>query len=199
MADTKDLVIQQGKTFALVLRWETEPTVYRPVTAIQQTAPVRLTVPSHGAPEGWRCAITNVKGMTEINGEANNLKDKDYKSVTVVDASTLEINEINAAGFKAYVSGGVLQYNTPVALTGYTARLAIKDKVGGTLLLSLTTENGGITLNAITSTITLSISATATAALAWKSGVYELEVVSSSGVVTALMTGKIIVSKEVTT
>lgn len=199
MADTKDLAVQQGKTFTMVLRWESEPTIYRPITAIQQTAPVRMTVDTTGLPDGWRCAITNVKGMTEINAEANNLKDKDFKPVKVVDADTLEINEINAAGFKAYASGGILQYNTPVDLTSYTARMAVKDKVGGTVLHSLTTENTGIVINTSANTITLTISATETAAFTWKAGVYDLELVSATGVVTALLAGKVTVSKEVTT
>lgn len=199
MADTKDLAVQQGKTFSMVLRWESEPVIYRPITAIQQTAPVRMMVDTTGLPDGWRCAVTNVKGMTEINAEANNLKDKDFKPVKVVDANTLEINEVNAAGFKAYASGGILQFNTPVVLTGYTARLAIKDKVGGTVLHSLTTENTGIVINTSANTITLAISATDTAAFAWKKAVYDLEMVSASGVVTALISGSITVSKEVTT
>lgn len=204
MADTKDLPLVQGKTFALVLRWETEPCVYRPITAIQQTAPVRLTVTGHGAPDGWRCGVSNVKGMTEINAEANALREKDFNPVTVIDANTLEINSINAAGFKPYVSGGILQYNTPVDLTGYVARMKIKDKVGGTVLAS--TEAGdapldilSIALDTAKSTITLTISATATAALLWSKGVYELEMVSSTGVVTAILTGKVTVAKEVTT
>ncbi len=204
MADTKDLPLVQGKTYALVLRWETEPQVYRAITAIQQTAPVRLTVTGHGAPDGWRCAVSNVKGMTEINAEANALREKDFNPVTVIDANTLEINSINAAGFKPYVSGGILQFNTPVNLTGYTSRMKIKDKVGGTVLAS--TEVGDTPLNILSvaldtakSTITLTVSATATAALAWTKGVYELEMVSSAGVVTTILSGKVTVAKEVTT
>ena len=174
MADTKDLSLVQGKTFSLVLRWETEPIVYKTITAIQQTAPARLTVTGHAIPDGWRCAVTNVKGMTEINAEANALRDKDYNPITVIDANTVEINAINAAGFRAYTSGGVLQFNTPVDLTGYTARMDIKDKVGGTVLKSLVSPTD-ITLNTATSTITLTISATDTAAFTWKKGVYDLE------------------------
>ncbi len=196
---TKDLTIQQGKTFSLALRWETEPVVYKAITAIQQTAPVRLTVTGHGIPDGWRAAITNVKGMTEINAIANSVKDKDYNPVTVVDANTLEINAINASGFKAYVSGGYLQYNTPVDLTGFSARMSIKDKVGGTDLLTLTPANSRIVINTGLKTITLTISATDTAALTWTKGVYELEMVSGAGVVTSLLTGKVTVTKEVAT
>lgn len=199
MAGTKDLEIKQGKTFSLVLRWETEPIVYKAISAIQQSAPVRLTVAGHGLPDGWRCAITNVKGMTEVNAEANALRDKDYHPITVIDANTLEINAINAAGFKPYISGGVLQCNTPVSLVGYTARMSVKDKIGGAVLHTMNTEGVGITLDVPTSTVNLTISATDTAAFAWKKGVYDLELVSASGVVTALLTGSVVVAKEVTT
>ena len=48
-------------------------------------------------------------------------------------------------------------------------------------------------------TITLTISATDTAEIAWKRGVYDLEMVSSSGVVTAILTGSVNVTREVTT
>lgn len=110
------------------------------------------------------------------------------------------MNSVNAAGFKAHTAGtGILEYYAPQDLTGYTARLAIKDKVGGTVLKTLTTETSGITIDNVKKTITLNISALDTAALVWKSGVYDLELVSPTGVVTKLYTGKFIVSKEVTT
>lgn len=198
MADTKDLSLVQGKTFSLVLRWETEPIIYRNITAIQQAAPVRITSANHGLPNGWRCAVTNVKGMVEINAEANSLREKDYNPITVIDADTIEINAINAAGFKAYVSGGVIQANSPVTLTGYSARMQIKDKVGGTVLKSLVSPTD-IVIDEANYTITLKVSATDTAGFTWKNGVYDLELVSPTGIVTALLTGKVSVAKEVTT
>lgn len=201
MAASNDLQITQGKTFSLVLRWESGPIVYKAITAIERSAPVRLTVPAHGVLDGWRVAVTNVKGMTEINAEANAVRAGDYTPATVIDADTIELNEINAAGYKAYVSGGHLQYNTPVDLAGYTARMTIKDKVGGVELLSLTTENGRIVIDPAQHTITLGISAEDTAALTWRTGVFDLELVSGDivPVVTALLSGKATVTKEVTT
>lgn len=199
---TNDMIIERGRTFNNVLRLEIEPIVYKPITAITQTAPVRITVPAHGLKDGWRAAVTNVKGMGEINAEANNLTARDYHEATVIDADTVEFNDVNAAGFKAYVSGGVLQYNTPMILTGFKARQDIKDKVGGTVLLSLTTENGRISIDETACTIRRTISAEDTAAITWKSGVSDLEVVSPDvvPVVTApLRDIKVVVSKEVTT
>lgn len=199
MAANKNLTIQQGKTFSLVLRWEAPPIVYKAITAAQQSAPLRLTVPGHGVPDGWRVVLTGMKGMTEANAVANDVKTKDYHAVTVVDANTVELNEIDASGFRAYTSGGHMQYNSPVDLAGFTARMTVKDKIGGNTLLSLTTANGGIAIDNTARTITLLVSATDTAALTWKKGVYDLELVSAGGVVTALIAGTVTVTQEVTT
>ena len=205
MAESNDLTILKGRTFTLVLRWETAPIVYKAITAIEQSAPARLTVPGHGCVDGWRAAVTGVKGMTEINAEANKVRSADYQTVTIVDANTIEFNELDASGFKAYVSGGFLQYLTPVDLTGYTGRTKIKDKVGGTLLLS--TEPADAPLNLLTATvdttaktITLGLDALTSAALSWSKAVHEAEMVAPDGKVYPLiLPSKIVVSTEVAT
>ena len=203
MAKQENIEVVQGKTFLRPVRWEVLPIVYRPITGISQTAPVRITCPTHGAPEGWRAAVVSAKGMLQINALNAPLKDKDYHSVTVIDADTVEFNDVNAAGFKAYTSGGYLQYNTPALLSGHTARMSIKDKIGGTELLRLDTSvvapQPRIVLDDIEKTITLSVSAADMAALGWTKGVYDLEVVSPAGIVTLLMYGSFTVVKEVTT
>lgn len=199
MAANKDFTVEQGKTFQQVIRWEAPPIIYKEITGITQAAPARITVVGHGIPEGWRVTVVSVKGMTAINAESTPPRDSDYHAATVIDADTIELNAVNSADMKAYVSGGYVQFNTPVPLAGYTARMSIRDKVGGTELLSLTTENLRIVINNTDKSIRLSITAADTAALAWKKGVYDLELVSPDGVVTALLTGKVVVSAEVTT
>lgn len=194
-----DLVFEQGKTFSKILRWESPPIIYRPITNIQQVAPARITCPSHGVPNGWRVAIVSVKGMTQINAASTPPKDKDYVKATVVDANTLELNTVNAADFKPYSSGGYVQFNTPTSLVGIAARMTIKDKVGGTTLLSLTSANGRIILDDAAKTIRLLISAEDTAALTWKKGVYDLEMVSTDNTVIKLVSGTVTVEREVTT
>jgi hypothetical protein len=201
MAESKDLPVTQGETFALTIQWETEEVVYVPIATMTQTAPLHITTTiAHGMPDGWKGAVTNSKGMTEINAEANAVKDKDRRVAKLVSPTEISFNSVDAAGFKPHTaSSGILQYNAPENLTGYSARMAVKDKVGGTVLKTLTTENGGIVLDQTKKTITVVISAADTAALTWKSGVYDLEMVSPSAVVTKLYTGKIYVTKEVTT
>lgn len=198
MAASKDFTIRQGATFSSVLRWEASPIVYRPITAITQSAPVRITCPSHNVPQDWRVAIVSVRGMTQINASSTPPKDRDFHRVTVVDADTLELNAVNSADFRPYTAGGYVMYNTPVDLSGFTARMSVKDKVGGTELFRLDTTNGRIVLDNAAKTITLTIASVDTAAIAWTKGVYDLELVSG-GVVETLLSGRINVVREVTT
>ena len=196
----QNLTIIQGATFPQTLRWETLPFLFATISAISNTAPVRITTTgAHNILDGWRVAVVDAEGLTELNAASNPPKATDFRQATLVDTTHIEFNPISAAGFEPYTSDGYLQWYTPHDLTGYTARMAIKNKVGGTVLLSLTTENDGIVINDSAKTITLAITATATAALTWTSAVYDLEMISSTGVVTPLMTGSVAVTKEVTT
>lgn len=86
----------------------------------------------------------------------------------------------------------------PIDLTGYTARMQIRDVDSNALLHSLTTEDGGLTLGGAAGTIALSISATDTAAFEWTTGKYDLELVAPSGFVTSLLAGSVVVTAEVT-
>lgn len=210
MADTRDIPITQGKTLSLVIRWESEPIIRKAITAISLASGApRLTVVGHGLTSGWRCAVTRAKGMTQINAQNYPLRESDYHPATVIDNDTVEFNDVtpvddNGKEWPAYVSGGFLEWYSPVDLTGQTARMKIKDKIGGTVLAS--TELGDAPLNVLSiaidnaaKTITLTIAATDTDDFAWKAGVYDLEMVSATGVVVAIMAGKVFVSKEVTT
>jgi len=89
---------------------------------------------------------------------------------------------------------------TAVNLTNYTARLQARVDVDDSeVILSLTTDaGGGIVLGGALGTITLSRSATQTAALATGEFVYDLELASSGGEVTRLVQGSFTVSAEVT-
>lgn len=198
------MTIKKGKTFSRVLRPTAPPFIYKPITAITKTAPVSITAVGHGLVSGQYVAVVSCKGMTEINAEVDrNGQPKlgEYHKVTVVDVDNITINDINAADFGTYSSGGYLQFLTPLDMAGCTARRTIKDKIGGTELLTLTTENGGLTIDNTAHTITETITATDTAALAWKTGVTDLELVNTvSGHVTALdAPDKVTVEDEVTT
>jgi len=188
-----NLTIYQGSTFSEILRWEGSKKVYKNITGITQAAPIVITSAAHGIPDGWRVKITNVGGMKEVNSTEL------YRKATLLSSSTIELNELNGVGFTAYTTGGILEYNEAIDLTGYTARMQVRTKLEtATTLLELTTENSGIVLDNTKKTITINISATDTAALTWLTGVYSLELISSTGIVTTLINGNVSVKKEVT-
>lgn len=86
-----------------------------------------------------------------------------------------------------------------VDLTGYTARMQIRQSVRNpAVLVELTTENGGITLGGAAGTVDLLLTSTETAALTARAGVYDLELIDSEGIVTRLLQGAVEISPEVT-
>ena len=213
MAVSNDLTIQQGRTFTLVLRWETMPFVKVPITAVSfASGSPRITAAAHSAPDGWRAAVLGVRGPKQLNASANPPRPGDFHALTLIDPNTVEFNEItpvddNGQDWPAYVSGGFLVYYTPMNLTGQTGRMKIKDKVGGVVLAS--TEEADSPLNVLkiatdndAKTIMLTIDASDTEELSWTrtNAVYDLEMVSSDTepVVTALLSGNVFLSKEIT-
>lgn len=87
---------------------------------------------------------------------------------------------------------------TPVNLTGFTARMHMRETLeAADPFLTLTTENGGVSLGGVAGTIQLLASATQTTAITATSGVYDLELVSGANV-TRLLEGLVIISPEVT-
>lgn len=189
-----NLKVYQGSTFTEILRWESSTKVYKPISAITKTAPVVITATAHNCPTGWRARVTNVVGMKEINSPSDA-----YYLVTDTTANTVTINSVNAVGYAEYASGGILEYNEPINLAGYTARMQLRGKLtDNTAIKELTTANGGIIIDNIAKTITISMSATDTAAFTFITAVYSLEMVSSGGEVSQMLTGTLTLVKEVT-
>jgi len=200
MTKKLNLQIRQGETFQRIIRWETPPFVYKTISAITQTAPARLTVPTHGLTTGWRAVVVSANGMEEINAVNTPPRENEYRQVTVVDPNTLDFNTVNSADYTAYVDGGYLQYYTPVDLTGYTAEMDIRDKVGGTVLFTLSTDTDArIVIDPSAKTITMNVSAADTTLITWTRGVYDLEMYAPSGATTTIFSGNVSVVKQVTT
>jgi hypothetical protein len=187
-----NLKIYEGSTFTQVLRWESATKVYVPITSITKSAPVVITAVNHGIPVGWRTKVTNVVGMKEINNSET------YHTVTNTTTDTVTLNQLNSLAYTAYTSGGVLEYNQPVNLANYTARMQIRPKVSSDILIhTLTTENSGIVLDNTAKTITLSIPDEVTENFSFVSAVYNLELIRF-GEVFNFATGNISLQREVT-
>lgn len=87
-----------------------------------------------------------------------------------------------------------------VNLTGYSARMQIRQSISAaTTLANLTTANGGIAITGATGTVAITITAAVTSSMNFSHAVYDLELVSPDGVVvTRLVQGGVTLSREVT-
>jgi len=185
------LSIIQGATLRDTLRIMQPRFEYRAITAIASTAPVQLTC-AHDLPGDWLVWLQGAQHMPELNRTPR--REQPHR-VEVIDVGTLEINAISAVGRTP--SGGQLIYQPPVDLTGATARMQIRDKPGGSLLLELSTANGGLAITG-PGTIERTLAAAATAAITWTAAVYDLEVTYADGTVHRYFEGPVSVSPEVT-
>jgi len=173
-APTYDLEIVKGKTFAQAYLYASERMVFKSITASPLAAPYRITVPGHGAPDGWPVRIEGAKAPAELNTPAD-----DYLLATVIDTDTIEFNGLNGSAWKAYTSGGLLVYSEPSLLTGWTARAQVRTKIGGPVLFTwhsdpATNPDGLITIDG--PVLMLHMDAATSAALSWSKGFYEIEI-----------------------
>ena len=204
-----DINLIAGKSLALPLQWMSDEFSYRPISAISLAdGPPRITSVGHGVPPDWPVAITRVVGMRQINAQNNPPSDSDYIKAKKISADVIELNSVDATGYGAYDSGGFIQYRAPIDLTGFKARLQIRERKGGaTLLFEMTTENGLIDIDNTKKLITLYFDSEDFDALTWTKGYYELElyqdvtrtvgtVTKTTEEVTQIAEGKIAISKE---
>ena len=77
--------------------------------------------------------------------------------------------------------------------------MTIRDKVGGTELLTLTTANNRLKIDVAEGYIGIVLTAEDTAAILWKKGVFDLELIGADGKVTKVAAGTVTITDEITT
>lgn len=149
MANERDLKLILGKTFSDVIRWGlTAPVVRKPIVGTGVTWPngtARIEATGHGLVNGWPVAVTGLKTMPALNAlDPNKIRDSEYHPATVISPDIIELNDVNASEFKAWVSGGFIQYHTPVSLATMSARMSVKARQGESNLLRCSAITTGI-------------------------------------------------------
>lgn len=194
-----------GATYETALRISSQAMMYASISGMSQSAPLEVTATAHGIPDGWQVAVIGAKGMTETNAaDPNNIKESEYHRCTVVDADTVVIDGISSERFKAYQSGGYLAFRAPADLSGYASgRMDVKAKVGGDVLLTRNTVNGGLLIDSSTSSVFVRLAPTTLsgANLTAKDYVFDIELETAGGAVDALCSADSVlaVQPEVTT
>ena len=176
------LTIRKGSAENIPIRLEQSGWSYASISAVLQTAPLRVTAPGHGIPDGWRVAIMNVKAVGDFGAANNPPKDKELHTVTVIDADTVEFNAINGAAFRAHTGGGQLAWHTPVDLNLYVgARMNVRDKVGGALVANWTTDTNELERDVANDTLWLRLDDLVTETLTAKTKVFDIELIRTGG------------------
>lgn len=86
-----------------------------------------------------------------------------------------------------------------IDITGYTARMQVRvSPSSSTVLLELTTENGGFVVDGPAGKLTMVITEAIAETLTWRRGVYDIELIPPSGEAFRFLQGEIEVSPEVT-
>jgi len=187
--------IYQGSTFQETFRWESETKVYVPIQAIAKSAPcVVTTTTPHNLPVGWRFRVVGAGGMKEINSAT-----EDYHLSTLIPTATsIEINQVNSLNYNTYTSGGVVEFNQPVSLSGFAARMQIRETVdSATIIHEATTQNTQISLDNTTKTIQITLLANVTQNFTFSTAVYSLELYNGNNVI-PFITGNLTLVQEVT-
>lgn len=187
--------VYQGSTFQEVYRWESQTKVYTPISTISKAAPCVITTTTNSnIPQGWRFRVTGVLGMKDINTTGDN-----YYIATGVSGNLVTINEVNSTGFGTYTSDGILEYNQPVDLSVYSARMQIRETIDSTTTIYEATSSAGqIQLNNTTKTITITIPASVTQTFTFETAVYSVELFDNVGKVIPFLVGNLTLVREVT-
>lgn len=183
MTCTSKRKLRKGQSTNFVFRWLDPAYIYKAITGVQQTAPVRLDVVGHGITDGNYFAVTGVKGGgSQLNGDPDKIRD--YHKASVVDVDTIEINEINAAAWAAWESGGHIQYRAPINLTGCTAEGQIRENEDSTIVLkTFSTTEGSIIIDPLEGLVTIVFDPTKTDGLDTDSGkvIFDYKLIFPSG------------------
>jgi hypothetical protein len=113
-------------------------------------------------------------------------------------ANKISINQVNSLGYNTYTSGGVVEFNQPIPLTGFAARMQIRESVDSTTVIhEATTQNNQIVLDDTNKTIQITLLANVTQNFNFATAVYSLELYNGNNVI-PFINGNLTLVQEVT-
>lgn len=113
-------------------------------------------------------------------------------------AGTLDITIEQGATFILPIQWMQPDAITPYDLTGFTVRMQMRKSQGSPVLFDATTANGKIIIIAAQGKITVTMTAAETSALDTKAAKYDLEAISSGGIVYRVIQGSVTISPNIT-
>lgn len=199
--------IRLGASVDIPIRVETDSLSFAAIASISRAAPSRIvTTAPHGILDGWRCAVVDAKGMTEINAASSShpISDKDLHVVSVVDTTTLDLVGVSSLSFRAHTANtGTLAFYAPKDLTGYTAaRMDVKTSADDVdPLITFHTDDGTLEIDTVNGALWLRLlpDTLSTALIEVGEYVTDIEMIRADGVDALCATSPFVVVEEVTT
>ena len=180
---TLKIEVRLGASADIPIRVETGSLTFAPIASIAKSAPVRVvTTDPHGIHDGWRAAIVDAKGMTELN--ADTVSDRDLTKVTVIDATTLDLDGISSLSFRTHTANtGAVAFYAPKDLSAYTsANMDLKKRIGGVVEANFSTTAGTLEIDVATNAVWLRLADTDTALLSARDYVFDIELTRPTGI-----------------
>jgi len=181
----KNIKVCKGATFLMPIRWGVEPVVFKPIVSIENAANPRVGVPSHGLISGWPVAISNVRGMKEINAPGSEPLPEHYIQCEVVDADNIILTDLNTTDYTPYLSGGFVRYWSIPDVSTITATFTAINKKTGNEVLSFSSDvasvGGGVDKDVFGSLFTLRLEAATTGSITDRQLEYSIRYTNALG------------------
>ena len=180
---TLKIEIRLGASADIPIRIETGNLVFAAIASISKSAPVSVvTQAAHGIPDGWRAAIVDAKGMTELNVDA--VHDRDLQKITVVDSTTITIDEVSSLSFRTHTANtGAVAFYEPKDLSSYTsASMDVKKRVGGDIEANFNTTDGTLEIDTAINAVWLRSTDVDIANLTPRDYVFDIELTRPTGI-----------------
>ena len=189
------LDIIAGATFSNKFHWYAGGKFMAPIEEIIVGYPTIIKVTAHGLPtiSDTPVILSGIDGAKILNSVELGIEEAAWLDVDHFEMPVSTVKDCWEVG------SGELTYFKPTDITGYTARMQIKERwQSDIVILELTTENGGIILTVEDAGIQLTIVPAATEALKFKKGVYDVKMISPGTEVTRVFEGSVLVHRETT-
>ena len=190
-----ELDMEQGATFNYTFHWYAGGKFMAPIEDITVGYPTRIKVTAHGLPtiSDTPVILSGISGAEILNSHDLGIDEAIY-----VDADHFDMPQSTVADVWACGTGEVT-YHKPSDITGFTARMQIREKWHSTNFIhELTTENGGIVLTVEDASIEITVTPADTSTFTFNKAVYDIEMIAPGGQITRIIEGTITLSKEVT-
>lgn len=189
-----DMKAQDAQSVAPTIRpWANMTTVatYQYIMSNTQISPP--------VPSNFPVALNNLNNSYTTWQNAITANAATVAAALAAQANKIEINQVNSLQYTTYTNGGTVEYNKPVDLTGYKARMQIrKTATSSEVIYEASSDTGEIEIDLTYSSITITIPASVTQNFNFTAAVYSVELYTTAGKVVPFLTGNLTLVQEIT-